>query len=151
MEKPWRIGRKFGLERTVVREVGVMFGKTIALDRELWEDCAKDRLPWRQAARRLAADHEDTEYDKLQRQHDRRVAHPNRDINIKIRLAYFEEHAPYMKFLQPPTGKRINVFAPGDPTAEAGAGQSLENWSSTPRTGADIVCPAAAPMPHGNE
>ena len=48
--KPKRIGRKLGIERTIVRDLRAIGG-----DRDEWFDHAADRAEWRDMARRVAA------------------------------------------------------------------------------------------------
>ena len=80
--EPWRIGRALGLERTIAREVESMIDPNRAELRSNWGVHAADRDYWRARARNLAMRHEDTEYDRLQAQHDRRTAHPLRQERV---------------------------------------------------------------------
>ena len=137
---PWRIGRGKGLERSIRAEVDWMFDCQQD-ERATWMLEAHDRDRWRSRARALAEHHENDEYNRLARQHQRRVAHPDRAKIVERRREWQREHNPFMLTLKPPTGDRSNAFAPPRPTAEAPSPRRLRSCirPPPPRNGPDTA------------
>jgi len=82
---PKKIGRKIGIERTIVNDLKPYFGnKKMSNDnskddmREEWRLEAKDREQWRDMARDAAARHEEEIYHQLEKRHQQRISKPAR-------------------------------------------------------------------------